>query len=485
MKNKSQFLFLLLGRVLQVGLSVVTIRLMTELLDSKEVGHHYLINSFILWFSLVLINPVGMFVNRHLHEWSKKSILGPMMRELTVYFILIAGLSVPILFALQYFSLVDFQISTWILILYFFIYIFLSTWFQTLTSFFNLFQLQRHFVFLNLFSQLSGIVLATLAVKFYNPSAFSWLFGLLLGQIISLAAGVFLFQRKFSIFSAGQHEAHESLFRVETLKFCYPIAITTIFMWFINQGYRIFIERQLGGSILGEVGVGLGLAASLAAVVESLVTQFFYPKYYSSLPESTFESRKSSWLRMWQISFSIYIPFCFLIIAIAPLVVKALVAAKFSHVVRYVQFGALIELFRQMSNVAYIASHAEKRTQNTIAPYALGAVILFTLLSAMNFRIEYLSIFFILLSLILVGFLTLLFNLINVHRLLRQKFYAKELLATILKSLPLLGFAFFNDIQQSYFLLFAWSSAASFYCLILIFSKFVDFKKYFKINKSI
>ena len=256
-------------------------------------------------------------------------------------------------------------------------------------------------------------------------------------------------------------------------------------MWFINQGYRIFIERQLGGSILGEVGVGLGLAASLAAVVESLVTQFFYPKYYSSLPESTFESRKSSWLRMWQISFSIYIPFCFLIIAIAPLVVKALVAAKFSHVVRYVQFGALIELFRQMSNVAYIASHAEKRTQNTIAPYALGAVILFTLLSAMNFRIEYLSIFFILLSLILVGFLTLLFNLINVHRLLRQKFYAKELLATILKSLPLLGFAFFNDIQQSYFLLFAWSSAASFYCLILIFSKFVDFKKYFKINKSI
>lgn len=477
MKNKSQLLFLLFGRILQVGLSVVTIRLMTELLDPKEVGHQYLINSFILWFSMVLINPVGMFVNRHVHEWSKKSILGPMMRELTMYFILIAGLSVPILFALQYFSLVDFQISTWILVLYFFVYIFLSTWFQTLTSFFNLFQLQKHFVFLNVFSQLMGITLATLAVKYYNPSAFSWLFGLLLGQIISLSVGVFFFQKKFSIFSTAQRQLHESLFRIDTLKFCYPIAITTIFMWFINQGYRIFIERQFGGSILGEVGVGLGLAASLAAVVESLVTQFFYPKYYSSLPESTFESRKSSWLWLWQSSFAVYIPFCFLTIATAPLVVKALVAAKFSHVVRYVQFGALVELFRQMSNMAYIASHAEKRTQNTIAPYALGAIILFALLSVMNFWSEYLSVFSILLSLILVGFLTLLFNLINVHRLLHQGFQVKSLLKTLFKSLPILSLVFLIDIQQSLTSLFVWSAIAGLYCLVLVLGEFTDWKK--------
>ena len=484
MKNKSQFLFLLLGRMLQVGLSVVTIRLMTELLDPKEVGHQYLINSFILWFSMVLINPVGMFVNRHVHEWSKKLILGPMMRELTLYFILIASLSVPILFALQYFSLVDFQISTWILVLYFFIYIFLSTWFQTLTSFFNLFQWQRHFVFLNLFSQFSGLVLATLAVKFYNPSAFSWLFGLLLGQIISLAVGVFFFQRKFSIFFADHQGSNESLFRLETLKFCYPIAITTIFMWFINQGYRIFIERQFGGSILGEVGVGLGLAASLAAVVGSLVTQFFYPKYYSSLPESTFDSRKSSWLWLWQSSFSVYIPFCFLTVATAPLVVKALVAAKFSHVVKYVQFGALIELFRQMSNMAYIASHAEKKTQNTIVPYALGAAILFALLLAMSFWSEYLSVSSILVSLVLVGFLTLLFNLINVRRLLNQGFQFKSMLKTFMKSLPILGLVFVNDIQQSFMFLFVGSVLAGLYCLALVFADFIDWKKLLSRSKA-
>ena len=78
------------GRLVQTLLAVVTLRLMTSLLSQQEVGNQYLIYSILLWFSLVLINPVGMFVNRHLHEWKQNQQLYFFIKQLNTYFAIIA-----------------------------------------------------------------------------------------------------------------------------------------------------------------------------------------------------------------------------------------------------------------------------------------------------------------------------------------------------------------------------------------------------------
>lgn len=462
--NKN-FLFLLVGRLVQIVLAVSAIRLMTELLHQSEVGKQYLINSMILWFSMVLINPVGMYVNRHVHEWVQKKEIYRFIYQLNLYFVGIAILSIPLLFLAQAVLNVGGDLSILWLVVYVTLYIFLSTWFQTLVSFFNLFEMQKHFVALNIFSQVVGLTCAVLLVRFQTATAFAWLFGLLIGQTLTLLVAGFYFKKHFKADVATSEGSKWEFFSIQTVKFCYPIAIATIFMWFMNQGYRIYVQKILGTDVLASIGVGLGLATSLAGVVESLATQFFYPKYYGSLADTKIEQRKEAWLELWKNTSFVYIPFCFLTIAVAPLVVRVLTAAQFHNVVKFVCLGAFIELFRQLSNIAYIASHAEKKTTNIIAPYAFGAGFLFlcfTVASQLNYLLDATTILYILIS---AGFLTLVCNVLIVKKLLKIHIDLMAILKAVMISVPLLGFVFLMQVEQALWSLILCGAAAGSYCV--------------------
>src|SRR3989344_4217331 len=249
MKVDKNFLFILIGRVLQAGISILTIRIMTTVLAKDEIGSQYLIQSIILWFSLVLINPFVMFINRHVHEWFQSNQLVSALKKMNVYFpkeVLSIGANQS-------------TVSVMVLV---FLYIYLSTWFQTLTSFFNLFNYQKHFVFLNISSQALGLIFAYGLTIEFQMSAFYWMLGLLVGQFASLLMA-FLFLRQNQYFnSKTQINAKLNIFTKETLHFCLPVALATVFMWFQTQGYRLIIEKSSGVELLAILGVSLGVAAS-------------------------------------------------------------------------------------------------------------------------------------------------------------------------------------------------------------------------------
>ena len=60
------------GRILNVFLLLLAMKAMTTLLSPAEVGRVYLIISIVAFFSAVFIGPVGMYINRHLHEWNNR-----------------------------------------------------------------------------------------------------------------------------------------------------------------------------------------------------------------------------------------------------------------------------------------------------------------------------------------------------------------------------------------------------------------------------
>ncbi len=462
---QKKFLILFLGRLTQAVVSILSIRVMTEMLSTAEVGHQYLVNSIILWFSLVLINPMGMFVNRHVHEWHRQKQLLAAIKKLNVYFLTIAVLSLPIILITIFGFNLGQSLPVHNLVVYVGCYIFFSTWFQTLSSFFNLFDFQKQFVSLNVISQVFGLLFAVLGVQLFGATGLNWLTGLLLGQALALIIGTVLYRIKFSV-SEQPLSQKLSLFNRQTLLFCYPIAITTLFMWFITQGYRLYVEKYIGVEALASLGVGLGLAASVAALVEALTTQFFYPKFYSSIAESTTIDRQAAWSALWKNASTIYIPFCFLTVAAAPFLVKVLTAEQFHHVVIFVVIGAFVELFRQLSNIAYLASHAEKKTKNTIVPYLSGAVALAGLLFYLKTSSDF-TIYSVTVALLLSGIITLIANLIAVFKVQSPRLELKSIAVMSLMSVPVLAIYFANQ-NQSLMISFLLTSVGGLYCLLII-----------------
>ncbi|MES2803324.1 MAG: hypothetical protein V4654_12590 [Bdellovibrionota bacterium] len=379
-KNNSDFVALFLGRLFQAIGAIISIRFMTEILPSEQIGLQYMINAAILWFSLVLVNPFGMFINRYLHQWKVDGELVTRLKSINKYFLLIASLSVGFFSLNNYFSFFSLNPETQNLnfLAYAFFYLFLSTWYQSLTSFFNILKFQKIFVFLTNLSQYSGLLIAILLVKNVSNSAHMWLYGLLSGQVFSLCLGLYLFKKHVVGLDSKpvSQGSVVSIFNKKTLAFCYPLAITTFSIWFLSQGYRFIIESLGGLNLIASLGVGLGIALSCASVVEAIVSQYLYPSYYSSLVANEPSASRRAWLELWQKCTSIYIPVIFFAVGNAFLILRILVSEKFLAIETFVILGFCIELLRIMSNVLYISLHGELKTKMSIIPYGTAAVFL-------------------------------------------------------------------------------------------------------------
>ncbi len=465
-KIDKNIIVLSVGRFFQALLAIFTLRLLTEILPQQEIGQQYVINSMILWFSMVLINPVGMFVNRHLHEWKKENSLVFYMKKLNSYFLMIAVLSLMVVFLCSYFSVFKNMSMNPSMYFYFLAYIYLSTWFQTISSMFNLFNQQKIFITLSVLSQFLGLLFAFLLTHFFKVESLYWLFGLLSGQVVSLVVALYYFKNNF--YSDQRLIPSQDLFfKNTTFLFCYPVAITTLFMWFNTQGYRLYLESEIGLASLGALGVGLGLAASVSSVVESITTQFLFPKYYESLAKSSVADRVKSWNELWSKSFCIYIPFCFLTVSASTFLVRVLTAKQFHQIVPLVCLGGFVELFRQLSNVLYLVAHGEKKTQQTIIPYLTGALTcLFGLLILQKwFSISPLSIGLVL---IFSGLMIFSFNILKAYKMIPISLNLKFIFKTLIFSAPILSVFFFNSEESSTLTLFLSSSAAGCYLLVVI-----------------
>lgn len=467
-KIDKKIIFLVFGRIIQSVLAIISIRLLINFLPQEEIGRQYLLNSVLLWFSLVLINPVGMYINRHIHEWKANKQLHCQLTQINKYFFSIAVISLPIIFIIKNsFSFGDFLSYTEILI-FVFMYIYFSTWFQTIVSLFNLLGSQKVFVSLNILAQALGLFLAVLGVHAIANHALMWLSGLLIGQIVALVAALYLFYKHFPKSEFGKKPEKNEFFTMSTVHFCIPIAITTLFMWFMNQGYRLVVDKIMGVEVLATLGVGLGLAASIASVVESITTQYFYPGYYSALTKSSLEDRKIAWEQLFERTLMVYLPCAVLILSVSQLVVRVLTSVNFYNVVPFVCLGAAIELFRQLSNISYLVSHSEKKTKNTIMPYFLGSMIIAVSLFFLTF-FNIVSSNNILYSLVFSGLVTCFYNYIVVKRLIGAAFNFKLVFQSIILSLPLLVPLFISTVYDSLFKLFALGVFSGVWCLLIIY----------------
>lgn len=365
------------GRVLQMVIALVSVRVSTSLLSTGEVGNIYLINSLFGFFGLALINPVGMYINRKVHRWvDEKSVLNR-FSIFNIYLIFLAISSTGVVYLLSRFWHVGATIDVRMLILLLMFSIYFTTWNQTIIPTLNLLNQRMSFVLFTLLTLALGLGFSILLVKAKSATAVSWLGGQLAAQILITLFALVYFRKAIGgdvNFSGARHVMTRGNLN-HVLHFVFPLGCTTFFMWMQNQSYRIIIEKILGAEFLGLIGIGIGLASSIAVAAESLIQQLYLPGFYRDINTPDAAKRTAAWNAMAQLTIPVYIALTIMVSCLAPFLLHILASKKFGGAYIFVIYGAWIEFFRMTTNILNSVAHSEMRTKHLLRAYVVAGLL--------------------------------------------------------------------------------------------------------------
>ena len=83
--QRTDLLIIVIGRILQVAYGVAAMRGVTAVLSPDEIGRRDLVLSVTSWFALLLISPVGNYLNRQAVEWHLEGRLLESVRRFSMF----------------------------------------------------------------------------------------------------------------------------------------------------------------------------------------------------------------------------------------------------------------------------------------------------------------------------------------------------------------------------------------------------------------
>ena len=366
---------LLLARLAQILLSVVSIKLSSHLLAPEQMGRFALANSVVAFFSFMFFNPVGMFMNRRMHSWWRDGQWPSYHLWFGAYVLgvaAIAGLS--FVFAAPLYSGLDMALG-WMLLLICGSVI-VTTANQLLISSLNLLGFVRPFAVLTVLTPLLGLGVAWVLCDWQHPQTEYWLSGLLIGQAVAVAFALAVYRGAWQarggptvIVRALQPQMLQRLF-----VYAWPISIAVVLGWLQNQGYRLVMENQIGLKQLGIFVAAYGIALGIMSAVESLLASLLQPAFYRRLNEPG-SLAAAAWNDYAAIALPVLVLTAATLAAAAPEAVHIFLAPAYWDTAEYVRWAAVIELVRTAANVYGLAMHAEMNTRRLILPSLLGAVL--------------------------------------------------------------------------------------------------------------
>lgn len=370
------FLLISLGRVFQIVVSLVAVRVFTTFLSTAEVGNLYLINSIVGFYGLALINPIHMYIYRKIYDWAEKKALINCFFVFNGYVLLLTVISLPLTYLLNKTGMLN-SVDLAHLMMFLVFYIYFVTWNQTILSVLNMFSHRASFVVFTILTLSLGLAFSVVMTRLVSGSALGWLTGQLVAQGLIAGAALLYFKRVFadtlSLDKIRPLINRESLNSV--MVFAFPLFLTNFFMWLQNQSYRMIVEKNFGLEFLGMLGLGLSISSSVATAVESIVQQLYYPVYYREISTYNAEQRTHAWNKMAQMILPIYATLTIMVSCLAPFLMNILANRKFSEAFVFIIYGAWIELFRMTSNLLASVAHAEMQTKFLVKAYFAGGLL--------------------------------------------------------------------------------------------------------------
>ena len=352
-------------------------RVATTLLSPEEMGRVALVLTTTAFFALFLVNPIGMFINRRLHSWQEGGTARQYLIRYVNYLVWVAIGAAIALALLHKIGMVNFGISiNWLIFLVCGSIIF-NTVNQTVIPSLNLLGDSKRFIFLSLLTITASFACATFFVKMSQPSAQSWLFGLLLGQALLAVIGTKVLFKHLKKYENSKKCPAIHRFHLKTLfGFAWPVAIAAGLSWVQGQGYRYLLEEQLGLAQLGLFVAGYGISAGMIAGFESVLTTYFQPRLYRDVSTDQHPDKHA---QAWQRYAAAVIPSLVLtvglIVMLAPELTSLFLGEKFQSAADFVIWGALAEAARVLMGVYSLIAHVYMRTRWLIMPNLIGALV--------------------------------------------------------------------------------------------------------------
>ena len=436
------FLILSSGKAIQILVSLVGLRLITELLSEGQVGIYYILLAVISLLAFSFFNPLGQFYGRNLIRWQHAKAL----RTATNVMLVLRVMSIPfaLAFAMLIYYIFDYKkyFPTWEYVTFIFVALIALTH-GVLLNAINVLISRKLFTAYAVSTLVTGLTVSILLVEL-NQTAMSWIYGLTLMQILF---SFFLYKAivKGCTFSVN----HLRLaFRPDHVKrvlfFILPVTITLFLQWGQHTSFRLIIEGLYSVEALAFIAVGMALSGAIFSSLESLAMQFYMPVYLKQITNASKVRRACAWNQLAGILLPIYMVAAMYTIACAPYLAKLLVADKFYDAYTFTMIGAAIELFRVITNLVYIVSQSEIKTKNTITPYLFGLTLMVLSLYGVDLTSK---LWVAPVILALSNLVALFFMAINMKKILDVKFdYYSALKATTFMS-PLLAVHFleFNN----------------------------------------
>jgi len=452
LKINSELSILIVGRVLQILIALISIKVATKLLDASELGNLYLILSIVGFFSLFLVNPIGQYINRKTHQWHEEANLINVLYVFNIYIIALSIFSIFITYTLYNLSIGN-NIDLTYFICFIVLFIYFTTWNQTIIPMINMLGGRVTFVLFTLSSQLLFLALAYLLINIFGAFGVFWFLGQVIAfGIVAIIAIIFFIkqiQNNFDFTLAHKMINIENL--KEVLKFSAPLSIGVLFFWVQTQSYGIIIEKYIGSEFLGYFGVGMAIALAISSAFETVIMQYLYPQMYKSMKdENKFSIMMSNILNL---IIPIYFLLAIFLSIFAVYIMTILVDIKYYDSYIYTVFGVWISFFRMSSNMLANIAHATLKTKELIYPYITGGIIA-VIGVTLSTNSEHYKLY-IPLSLLLAGIISFVFMYIKMNRLVGIDLNIKNVFLIILYSTPLLlGFLFYNYSNNIFYSFF-------------------------------
>lgn len=382
MKNMT---LIALGRIAQMLLMFVTVKVATTLLPPSEMAKIFLVGSIVGFYALFLLNPVGMFMNRRIISWNERGRVGYYLNFFWMYLFFVSIVALITLWGLVGFEWIDVHLPIfWVLALVFGS-LMCTTINQVLISTLNMFEIRSWFVGLSLASTLMGLFLAIAVVNFVGPSAQNWMLGLLVGQAISAVIAWNVFFKSVNV--AQDQEVLNRGHINGLIKFAWPISIAVVLGWVQTQGYRFLMEASLGLHELGLFVAGYGISSALISAFESVFTAYLQPLFYKGISSEDIYEQARAWHSYATAIFPSLILFGSIIFVIAPQLTNLMLGPDYGLSSKFVAWGVFAEVARVASGVYAMIAHARMKTRLLLIPSSMGAM--FSIITVWYFLPKY------------------------------------------------------------------------------------------------
>ncbi len=368
MSPRTEVLAIGFARALQVAIMFATYKALTQLLTQEELGAYFYFLGIAGGVGLILVNPVGVFINRFIHQWVKdRSVAKKGLFFLG--FSTLAGLTASVIvIGLSKTAGLGTAIAASSLGLY----VVGNTITNTFIPAINILGRAILFACLTVISQLVTVLVAMYATS-NNALASTWLwsYGCTFAVFGILAYGLTC-RMNDSSSHIPEGSQSQSLF-----KFAWPLAVSNIGLWALTQGYRPLGAWLSSLESLAIIGLGIGIASSVANAFEMLVHQIFMPKFFRSLHSNSAQERKEKWRQLWQCVVPLYLAVTCFAIGCSKILLSLLASTTYENAWIYLTIGACAEFLRMLSSTLSLVSVSELKTRATVVPYLTGGAVFF------------------------------------------------------------------------------------------------------------